>query len=372
MAQFACDQIAQQRVNELMHHQDAALVERYMGLILDYAERRMRAGLADLPDGTYQCQDYLDDDGNSDEPVKVAVALTIEGDELKADFTGTSPQVLGPLNARISAARACVYYVSKAVVDPDLPTCAGSYRPLNVFAPEGTLLQATYPAAIGNANILTDQRVVDVLLGAMYQAVPERVCAACSGEMNLINVGGIDPRSNEYYNYVETYAGGQGACHDLDGADGVHTHLTNTRNLPVEVIERTYPLEVVQYGLVPDTEGPGRLRGGCGMRRELKCLGDRTTLTMGADRRKFTPWGLEGGHHAQGSAAFVISPDGKRRELPTKTCTVLHRGDRLVIQTPGGGGWGEPREREREKIAKDVADGLIDPQRASEIYGEER
>ena len=369
MAQFAAAKIGELRVADLLAREDADLVYRYVREILDHAERCMRSGIRDLPDGTYRFEDYLDDDGVTDDAIKIAVTVTIQDDELVADFAGTNRQVLGPLNARISAAKACVYYACKAVIDPELPTCAGAYRPITVLAPEGTILQATYPAAIGNANILTDQRVVDVLLGALYQCVPHRVCAACSGEMNLLNIGGIDDRNGAYYNYVETYAGGQGASFDMDGEDGLHTHLTNTRNAPVEVIERTYPLEVVRYGLVPDTEGPGTFRGGCGMRRELRCLADRTVVTMGADRRKFTPWGLDGGQAAAGSRAWVISPDGRRRELPTKVHTVLNRGDRLLIETPGGGGWGEPRRRPEDAVSRDVTEGLVSPNRAADIYG---
>jgi N-methylhydantoinase B len=265
-----------------------------------------------------------------------------------------------------------MYFVCKAVIDPDLPPSAGAYRPIEVSAPEGSILQAKYPAAIGNANILTDQRVVDVLLGAMYQAAPDRVCAACSGEMNLLNIGGIDPSTTEYYNYVETYAGGQGAMHDLDGEDGVHTHLTNTRNAPVEVIERAYPLQVVQYGLLQDTSGAGRQRGGSGMMRELRCLGDRTTITIGADRRKYTPWGLEGGHNAAGAHCFVTKPDGSREELPTKVHTTLSSGDRLMIQTPGGGGWGAPSEREDSSVQTDLENGLISEETARSIYRQDR
>ena len=194
MAQYAVAKKAEQRVAELLARVDVGELVRYMEEILDHAERCMRAGIAELPDGTYRFEDFLDDDGVTDEPVKIAVAIRIAGDELTADFTGSSRQVLGPLNARISAAQAAVYYTCKAVIDPDLPTCAGSYRPIHVHAPEGSILQAKYPAAIGQANILTDQRVVDVLMGALAQCVPERVCAACSGEMNLINIGGIDSR----------------------------------------------------------------------------------------------------------------------------------------------------------------------------------
>lgn len=369
LAQYAAAKIGEAQVAELIERNDRDEVAQYMSAVVDYAERRMRAGIADLPDGDYAFEDFLDDDGISGDPVRIAVAVRVRGDELTADFTGTAGQVLGPLNARISAAEACVYYVAKAVIDPDLPTCAGAYRPIHVIAPEGTILNARYPAAIGNANILTDQRVVDVLMGALHKVVPDQVCAACSGEMNLLNIGGLDPSTGEYYNYVETYAGGQGACVNLDGEDGVHTHLTNTRNAPVEVIERTYPLEVVRYGLIPDTEGPGRYRGGCGMMRELCCLGDRTTVSIGADRRTIRPWGIDNQERAGGAHCIVTSRDGVQRQLPTKVHTELKLGDTLRIETPGGGGWGDPRERNRESLAEDVAEGLIGAERAATIYG---
>ncbi len=364
MAQIAAARMAEARTAELLDQADRNQLVTYMNEILAYAERRMRAGIRGIPDGEYEFEDFLDDDGHGSGPIRIRVTLRVRGDELQADFTGTAAQVLGPLNARLSAAKACVYYATKAVIDPDLPTSAGAYRPLEVFAPEGTILNAYYPAAIGNANILTDQRVVDVLMGAFYQAVPERVCAACSGEMNLINIGGTDPRTGSYYNYVETYAGGQGACHDLDGQDGVHTHLTNTRNAPVEVIEQAYPLEVVRYGLIPDSEGPGRMRGGCGMLRELRCLADRTIVSIGADRRLFTPWGIETDHRARGAFCSVRRADGTIEELPTKVYAVLNRGDRLCIETPGGGGWGDPAERLRDAVAADIAAGLINAARA--------
>jgi len=372
MSQYATARTAERRVLEMLETPDeGAQALAAIPAILDHAEACMRAGIRGLPDGVYCFEDYLDDDGVTDSPVRIAVKVQVVGEELIVDFHGTSSQVLGPLNARLSAARAAVYYVCKAVIDPDLPASAGAYRPIHVTAQEGTVMNATFPAAIGNANILTDQRVVDVLMGALAQCVPERVCAACSGEMNLLNIGGPDCRPNatdSYYNYVETFAGGQGAMHDLDGEDGVHTHLTNTRNAPVEVIERTYPLEVVRYGLVPDTEGAGRQRGGCGMLRELRCLGDRTVITVGADRRRFTPWGIDGGKNASGSMLTVSSADGTVRVLPTKTVSELRRGDVLTIQTPGGGGWGDPADRPHDQVERDVEASLISPERAREVY----
>ncbi|MDB6095463.1 MAG: hypothetical protein JWM32_3025 [Verrucomicrobia bacterium] len=368
MAQWAAATTATKRVLECYKVATAQEIARDLAAILDHAESSMRAGLAQLKPGSYSFEDFLDDDGAGGPPVRIRVKLTVGGGKLVADFAGTSPQVAGPLNARISAARACVYYAIKAVVDPDLPSCAGAHRPITVLAEEGSLLQARFPAAIGNANILTDQRVVDVILGALYQCAPTRVCAACSSEMNLTNIGGLNPATGGYFNFVETYGGGTGACHDLDGADGMQNHLTNTQNTPIEVVERSYPLRVVRYGLVPDSGGPGKFRGGCGLVREFLFLGELATMTLSSDRRRFTPWGLDGGGHARGAHTYLISPDGTQRELPTKTVVTLRRGDRIRIETPGGGGWGAPRERAREAIALDQENGYVSPDFVHEHY----
>ncbi len=359
MAQWAAAGTGQRRVQGMIEQHGLDPVQRYITAILDHAEKSMRAGIAAMPDGTYTYEDFLDDDGVVDDTVRICSTLTIAGDSLAVDFKGTSPQVTGPLNARLTAARACIYYVAKVLVDPTLPSCAGAHRPITVTAPEGTLLQARFPAAIGNANILTDQRVVDALLGAFHQFVPERVCAACSSEMNLINLGGINPRSGEYFNLVETVGGGHGACHDQDGSDGIQNHLTNTQNTPIEVIERQYPIRIERYELVPDSCGPGQFRGGCGIRRDFHFEGDTATLTIGADRRKLRPWGLEGGGEARGAHARIVHGDGSEEELPTKVCTRLETGDTLCIETPGGGGWGDPAQRDPEAVQRDLQNGLI-------------
>jgi N-methylhydantoinase B len=361
MAQWAAACTATRRVHELYRQLPAGEIARDLHAILDHAEASLRAGLRRLRPGTYAFEDFLDDDGTTDEPVRIRVRLTVSADAIVADFTGTSPQVAGPLNARLSAARACVYYAIKAVVDPDLPSCAGAHRPITVLAEEGSLLQARFPAAIGNANILTDQRVVDVLMGALHQSLPERVCAGCSSEMNLTNIGGIHPATGEYFNFVETYGGGIGACHDLDGEDGIQNHLTNTQNTPIEVVERNYPLRVTRYGLVPDSGGAGRHRGGCGLVREFLFLGDRAMMTLSSDRRRFRPWGLEGGEPARGAHAYLVAPDGTERELPTKTCVALRHGERVRIETPGGGGWGPPAERDPAAVAADLRHGYVSP-----------
>lgn len=359
MAQWAAACTAVARVRDLCAGVSAEEMHVGLNAILNHAEASMRAALSRLRPGTYAFEDFLDDDGTTDEPVRIRVNLAIGTDGIVADFTGTSAQVAGPLNARKAAACSCVYYAIKAAVDSELPSCSGTNRPIRVVVEEGSLLQARYPAAIGNANIITDQRVVDVIFGALHQCIPERICAACSSEMNLTNIGGMNPATGEYFNFVETYGGGTGACHDLDGGDAMQNHLTNTQNTPVEVVERNYPIRVVRYGVIPDSCGPGRFRGGCGIVREFLFLGQRALMTLSSDRRRFLPWGLEGGGSARGAHAWVLSADGTERELPTKTLVELRHGDRIRIETPGGGGWGPPADRVPAAVSHDLREGYI-------------
>jgi N-methylhydantoinase B len=187
--------------------------------------------------------------------------------------------------------------------------------------------------------------------------------------MNLLNLGGFDPRDGSYYNYIETYAGGQGAFHNQDGMDAVQNHMTNTRNAPVEAIEAAYPLRVLRYGFVADSDGAGRFRGGVGLLREVEILGTYTRLTLSSDRKAVHPWGAFGGSEAAGSRCAVTRSDGTTIDLPSKVTTFLQQGDRLLTVTPGGGGWGDPRERDPERVRKDVQANLITPVRAREVYG---
>jgi N-methylhydantoinase B len=368
-AQVAANNVGLARLAEVIDKEGKELTCRCMEELLDYAERSMRAGIRGIPDGAYTFEDCIEGDGITEELITIRVKISIKGDSAIVDFKGTDGQVRGPMNLRISAARACTYYVLKSVIDPELPTNSGAYRPIEVLAEEGSLVNARYPAALCNANILTDQRIVDVLLGAMLKAVPERVCAACSGEMNLVNIGGVNPRTGEYFNYVETYGGGQGALHCQDGMDGVQTHLTNTRNAPVEVMEVTYPFRVDHYGLAADSEGAGKYRGGCGIEREIVLLGPEARLSLSADRRRIGPWGVKGGKTASTSDCIVVSSDGRKRRLPSKVTTGLRAGDRIWLKTPGGGGWGDPKKREPRMIEKDVKEELISADRALKIYG---
>lgn len=368
LAQYAANVVGGRRLGELMDKYSVATVEQYIQEMMDYSERRMRIALQNTPAGQYSFEDVLEGDGLSDQHYTIRVTIEAKGDSFCADFSATDSATRGPLNCRWPSVAACVFYVLKATLDPDLPPNAGAYRPVEVVVRDGTILSAQYPNAVCNANIITTQRIVDVLLGALAQAIPERVLAACSGTMNLINIGGIDPRSGDYYNYIETYGGGQGAMHNQDGMSAIQNHMTNTRNAPVEAIEVAYPLWVEAYGLVPDSEGAGTFRGGFGLRREIRVLGHEVQFTLSSDRAEVAPWGLHGGQDASPSRCVVRSSDGTERKLPSKVTTYVQEDETIVIITPGGGGWGDPKGRDPRLVAQDVREKLLSPERARDVY----
>ena len=368
-AQLAANSVGGRHIVQLMERFGTSTVEEYLEEMLNYSERRMRAALALIPVGTYKAEDVVEGDGIVDKDYVIRVTIEAKGDSIKCDFTETDSSALGPLNCRWPSVAACVYYVLKAVLDPELPPNAGLYRPIEIEVRDGTLLSAVYPTAVCNANIITTQRIVDALISALSQAVPDRVAAASSGTMNLLNIGGMNPRTGIYYNYVETYAGGQGAMHNQDGMDAVQNHMTNTRNGPVESIEQTYPLLVESYTLMPDSEGAGEHRGGVGLRRSFRVLGDQIRVTLSSDRAKYAPWGLFGGQSASKSRCVVNGPDESRRTLLSKVTTDIGHDLVLETTTPGGGGWGDPRKRDAYAVLRDVIAGLVTPGRAHDVYG---
>ena len=368
-AQFAANAVGELELAKLADKYGVEAVEVYLEELLNYSERRMRAALRTIPDGTYRFEDVIEGDGITEQLYTIRVAIEARGDTIRMDFSATDDAAKGPLNCRLPSVAACVYYILKAVLDPDLPANSGAYRPIEIITREGSMLSATYPQAVCNANIITTQRIVDTMVGALAQAIPERVLAASSGTMNLLNVGGMHLHTGQYFQYIETYAGGLGAMHDRDGMDAVQIHMTNTRNAPVEAIEVAYPLRVEAYGLVPDTEGAGKHRGGVGMRRAIRVLGNEVMLTQSSDRRDVRPWGLFGGLEASGMRCTVVGPDGTPKNLPSKVTTYVSGDHVIETQTPGGGGWGDPRERAVEAVRHDVVEGLVSPQRARDVYG---
>ena len=257
------------------------------------------------------------------------------------DFTGSDPQVEGSVNAVEAITYSACFYVFRCLLSDDVPATAGLMRPIQVIAPEGTIVNARPPAAVAGGNVETSQRIVDVLLRALAQAIPDRIPAAASGTMNNLTIGGIDPRTGEPFAYYETIAGGMGARPTKPGVSGVHTHMTNSLNTPAEALEYAYPLRVRRYSLRPGSGGAGKHRGGDGIIREIEVLTD-CEVTLLSDRRTRGPWGLAGGEAGSPGKASMIRNDGSIEQMPGKFSTRLRKGERIRIETPGGGGWGAP------------------------------
>ena len=320
--------------------------------LLDYSEQMMRGFLARVPRGTYRAEDFMDSDGVSGRPVKIAVAVKVEGQRgggghtVTVDFAGSDPQVAGSINAVEAITYSACFYVFRCLLEEDVPATAGLMRPIRVIAPAGTIVNAHPPAAVAGGNVETSQRIVDVLLRALAQAVPERIPAAASGTMNNLTIGGMDPRTGAPFAYYETIAGGMGARPTKPGVSGVHTHMTNSLNTPAEALEYSYPLRIRQYSLRPGSGGAGLQRGGDGIVREIEVLTD-AEVTLLSDRRERGPWGLSGGTEGSTGKASVIRRNGSVERLPGKSNVRLAKGERIRIETPGGGGWGRSNQDSR-------------------------
>ncbi|HIQ04856.1 MAG TPA: hydantoinase B/oxoprolinase family protein [Anaerolineae bacterium] len=340
-AQLAANRRGAERIQEMVTKYGADEVQHYMQELLAYTERMTRRLLADLPDGTYRFTDYLDDDGVEDEPIPITVAVTIQGDTATVDFTGSAPQCKGSVNAVYAITLSAVYYVFRCLIGLDVPNNTGCLAPIRVIAPEGTVVNARPPAPVAGGNVETSQRIVDVLLGAMAQACPDRVPAASQGTMNNITIGGWDPERDRPFAYYETIGGGMGARPNKNGISAIHSHMTNTLNTPIEALEYTYPFRVVCYEVRKGSGGDGRCRGGDGIRRDIELLTD-VQITLLSERRRFSPYGLQGGKPASGGKNVLIRDD-KEHPLPGKGTVYARPGDVVSIRTPGGGGFGQPQ-----------------------------
>jgi N-methylhydantoinase B len=368
-AQFAANNVGERRLKEIIAKYGPEEAAFYMQELINYSERRMLSVIGDLPRGRFEFEDYLEGDGLSERQMTIRATVDITSDTITVDFTGTSPQAKGSVNSTRAVTLACVYFALKSVIDPELPSSAGAFKPVRVITPKGSLVNPRFPAPVSNANINTAQRIADVILGALAQGIPKRVPAASTGSMSIFTIGGANPESGLYYSYVETYGGGQGAMYNADGMDGVHSNMTNTRNTPAEVIEIAYPLRVEKYGLVPDTDGAGQFRGGLGLTREITILEHEATISIGTERRKIKPWGLAGGQPGGPSQTWIVTPQGDTQTLPTKVTTILPPGTKIVLQTAGAGGYGDPFTRDSKSVATDVAEGFITAARARQAYG---
>jgi len=341
-AQIAANNVGALRVAELIKKYGADTYHEFAELIISYSEKRMQHALSEIPDGTYTAEDFLDDDGIIDQPVKIAVTITIAGSTIAINFEGTDKQRKGNINAPYAVTLSAVYYVLRCVTDPEIPPNHGCYLPITIHVPEGVVLNPRPPAAVSSGNVETSQRIVDVLLLALHEALPDRIPAQSQGTMNNVAIGGQTDNSGARFTYYETIAGGQGALPYMDGEDGVHTHMTNTANTPIEALELSYPLQVERYELITGSGGSGKFRGGLGIRRAIKVLIDNATLSLQSDRRKYQPKGLCGGENGRTGKNYVLR-NKKRLDLPSKVTMPLERGDIVVIETPGGGGYGESR-----------------------------
>ncbi|MGB6869811.1 MAG: hydantoinase B/oxoprolinase family protein [Acidobacteriaceae bacterium] len=341
-AQIGACRVGERRILDLVEkYGEPCLLDLIEGL-LDYSERLVRAELRRMPAGTFAAEDALDDDGVSDAPCRICVRLRIDpgAGTLHADFTGSSPQVPGSINAVRAITLSACFYLLCCLLERDAPATAGILRPLTLVTPPASLVDARPPAPVAGGNVETSQRIVDTLMRALAQAAPDRVPAASAGTMSNLTIGGIDPRTGEPFTYYETTAGGMGARPGIDGISGVHTHMTNSLNTPIEALEYAYPFRVRCYGYRTGSGGSGRFRGGDGLVREIELLAP-AQVTLLADRRRLHPWGLVGGGEgAPGRAVVTEAATGSSTELPGKCSRYLQAGDILRIETPGGGGWG--------------------------------
>jgi N-methylhydantoinase B len=360
-AQFAANRIGGERLRELLTRYGRQTCEAAMWELLAYGERKIRAALGRVPDGVYRFEDFMDDDGAGGPPVPIRVAITVRGGEIALDWTGTGPQVPGDINVVYLALVATVYYALKALLDPTIPANGGFYRAIRVDAPEGSIVNARPPAPVA-WRTQTCQRIADVVFGALAPALPGDVIAATNGANAAWVWSGVDPRTGQYYVYLETIGGGSGARGTKDGLDGVQVHITNTSNLPVECLEMEYPLLVEEYALVPGSGGDGRWRGGLGLRRTIRVRGGDATFLGTLERARLAPWGLFGGGEGGRAALVLHEGSGTERPLDPKIAGLrLVEGDAVTIVTPGAGGYGPPSERAPDLVARDRREGKVAP-----------
>ncbi|VTT88308.1 N-methylhydantoinase B [Halorubrum sp. DM2] len=359
-AQRAANARAEERVGELLDEHGETLIDAF-DAVIDYSRDRVEREIRDLPDGTYRASDVLEGDGVTDTDVPVAVTVTVDGAAIDVDFAGTADQVDGNLNAPFSVAKSAVYFVVRAVTDPEIPPNHGCYEPVSVSAPEGSLLDPRPPAAVVGGNVETSQRVTDVTLAALAEAVPDEIPAAGQGTMNNLIVG---DRGGEF-TYYETIGGGFGGRPSKDGMDGVQVGMTNTLNTPVEALETAYPLRVERYALRPSSGGDGRYRGGLGLERTVTVETD-ATVSLLTERRRTAPPGLAGGEDGATGRNLI---DGE--PVPAKASVDVAAGTTVSILTPGGGGHGDPAERDPEARERDRRDGKVDTDREDALGDDE-
>lgn len=367
-AQIAACRLGERRMQELLANVEVDTLQGIFGDLLTRTRARMLRHIESLPDGVYSFSDRLDGDGLGNDDVPLVVRIEKKGAEIVFDFTGTSPQVRGNVNLTMNATHASVCYCLKALLDPDVPNNDGLLSIPKIIAPEGTLLNAVFPASVaGRAH--TCQRVIDVVLGAFRDALPDRVVGAANGANTTAVFSGKDPRTGERYVYLETLGGGFGGRAAADGTDGVQVHITNTSNLPVEAIETEYPLLVERYELVQDSGGAGRHRGGLAIRRVIRPVNHDCIFSGMGERFHNAPWGVFGGEPGRCGRFLLRSKEGQTL-LPSKPLEIHITADHaIVVETPGAGGYGPAGERSKEDLSRDRREGKYSNEFLAAHYG---
>ncbi len=355
------------RMAALQDKYTAELLEIFFDELIDYTDRWTERAFRSLPEGTYEAEGYRDDDGFSDEPVLLKVKVTIKDGHVHLDPSGSSQQRMSPINCVRPMAKCGIAYVARCLVDDGIPVNDGFLNRVHVDGPDGLVCTATRPAAVVGGWELVS-RMAELIFRSLHPVMPDRIPAAGKGCIVNIGFGGPDPRRGEYYCYMETIAGGNGARPTKDGPDGVQTNLQNTENAPIEEVELHYPIRVKRYELITDSCGAGRYRGGMAIRRDFEFPYAECSWTVLSDGRKFAPWGLMGGH--EGSCAkFIFDPEGEHRDLPSKCTVEVPKGGCVRVETPGAGGFGEPQERDRNAVQRDLRDDKISTESARKDYG---
>lgn len=365
-AQAASNALAARRLEELKNKFGLEQLMQGIEDLLEYTERRVRENIRSFPKGTYAAVDYLDDDGFGDEPVKIAVTATIDDAGIHFDLTGCDDQGAGPMNATGSMAYSGIAFVVKALLDPDIPVNDGFYRTVRVSSRRGSVVNAVHPAAVAGGWEVCF-RVAEAAFQALSPAFPDRIPAATKGIICNVAFGGIHPTTG-YYAFYETIAGGYGAHSTQDGMDAVQPHIHNTENAPVEETELNYPVRIAQFALIPDSGGAGLHRGGLGVRRDYWFVDHVATFSIISDRTRFAPPGLGGGASGR-PARYILDPYGEALVLRSKSTTRLAPGQVISVQSPGGGGYGDPAGRDPQLVARDVRLGKVTPEAARTEYG---
>lgn len=366
-AQISSLMVGTERLGRLYTRYGRETVQGACRTLLDYSERRMRQGIRELPDGTVEAEDFIDDDGISDRPIRIHVKLTIKGDRAIVDLTGSDPQAEGNTNSTIANTHAAIYYVMISVVDPHAPPNSGCYRPIQVVTRPGSIVHPLPPGAVA-ARTNASQKIVEAMYVALSKIVPQRVTAGSHGQITTCAFGGKDAKSGKPFIFTDIQGGGNGARPKQDGADGQDSHLPRFMNTPVEAAELRYPVRIERYEFIPDSGGAGTTRGSLALRRDVRLLAERASFARYADRHKFAPQGLFGGKPGRTGALILNPGTADERRLKSKGLDTLVQGNLVRMELPGAGGYGDPRKRPLEAIERDLKDGKITADGAEQDY----